>query len=49
MKQKAFRKLLLTIQNLEMNDQRDELQKEFIEWKGEHEQVDDVCVIGVRV
>ena len=32
-----------------MNNQHDILSKAFTEWKGNLEQIDDVCVIGVRV
>lgn len=32
-----------------MNDQRDRILSEFIAWKGNLEQIDDVCIIGIRV
>ncbi|MFT5602065.1 MAG: hypothetical protein ACI9N1_002315 [Flavobacteriales bacterium] len=32
-----------------MNAQRDSISKEFSAWKGDIEQVDDVCIIGVRI
>lgn len=44
-----LRKLILSAQNLPMPEQRDVLLKAFDEWKGQLEQVDDVCVIGVRL
>lgn len=28
--------------------QRQKLEQEFLRWKGQHEQVDDVCVLGIR-
>lgn len=31
-----------------MDDQRETLKKAFDEWKGDYEQIDDVCVIGYR-
>ncbi len=43
-----LRKLLLKIKNEEMNKQRELLEHEFNSWKGELEQLDDVCVMGVR-
>ena len=43
-----FMKLLLSIKNLSMNEQRDFIKDTFEKWKGDIEQVDDVCVIGVR-
>lgn len=45
----AFRKLILEIESLEMEVQRKYLDDFFETWRGELEQVDDVCVIGVRV
>jgi len=44
-----FRKLLLSIQDLSMEEQKNHLTSAFIKWQGELEQVDDVCVIGLRV
>jgi serine phosphatase RsbU (regulator of sigma subunit) len=44
-----FKDLLISIQNLPMNEQRETLYNAHIEWKGSVEQVDDICVIGVRV
>ncbi|MCC7332724.1 MAG: tetratricopeptide repeat protein [Flavobacteriales bacterium] len=44
-----FRKLLLSIQNKPMLEQLNSLDTEFNNWKGETEQLDDVCVIGVRI
>ncbi len=46
---KAFKKLIQSIQSKSMTEQKETLLKAFEEWKGEIEQVDDVCVIGVRV
>jgi serine phosphatase RsbU (regulator of sigma subunit)/TPR repeat protein len=48
-KAKAFRELLLSIQNKEMEGQRKIIDNAFEEWRGSLEQIDDVCVIGVRV
>lgn len=45
----AFRKLLLSNKSKEMSIQRALLLSVFEEWKGEIEQVDDVCVLGVRI
>ena len=46
---KPFRTLLLSLQNKLMDEQHDALQDVFNNWKGGLEQIDDVCVIGVRV
>jgi serine phosphatase RsbU (regulator of sigma subunit) len=44
-----FKKLLLSIQDKTMEEQQLIITETFNTWKGETEQVDDVCVIGVRV
>lgn len=48
-KVKPFKDYLISIAHLTMQEQREKLYKTFSKWKGEEEQVDDVCVIGVRV
>jgi serine phosphatase RsbU (regulator of sigma subunit) len=46
---KKLKELLTTISSQPLNDQKVQIAKSFAEWKGEHEQVDDVCVVGIRV
>ena len=48
-KSKAFRELLLSIQDKPMEEQKTSIDETFETWKSDLEQVDDVCVIGVRV
>lgn len=48
-KYKPFKQLLLDIEDKEMDSQKDILDTEFERWKGSLEQVDDVCIIGLRV
>lgn len=48
-KYKALEELLLSIHHLPMAEQHRLLQKTFADWKGPLEQVDDVCIIGIRV
>ena len=48
-KAKAFRELLLSIQDKAMEEQKITINETFETWKGDLEQIDDVCVIGVRV
>ena len=43
-----FKRLLLSFQDLDMDQQKSELEKTFDSWKGYNEQIDDVCVIGYR-
>jgi len=47
-KYKALKKLLLEISNKPMFNQKQILDQRFIDWKGELDQIDDVCIIGVR-
>ena len=49
LKSKSFKKILLSIQNKPLNQQGKDLSSEFNNWKGAIEQIDDVCVIGVRI
>lgn len=44
-----FRELLLNIHQRPCEEQMQTLKKEFVDWKGGLEQVDDILVIGVRV
>jgi len=44
-----FKRFLLSIQDKDMDTQRELIGKEFERWKGDLEQIDDVCVMGVRV
>ena len=48
-KAKAFKDLLISIQNQKMEEQKMIIDNAFETWKGDLEQIDDVCVIGVRV
>lgn len=45
---KPFKKMLLKYQNMRMNEQKESINNEFINWMGSHEQIDDVCIMGVR-
>jgi serine phosphatase RsbU (regulator of sigma subunit) len=46
---KPFRELLFSIHHLPMSEQKIALQTNFDVWKGNHQQVDDVLVIGVEI
>jgi serine phosphatase RsbU (regulator of sigma subunit) len=48
-KYKPLNELLLTNANLPLSEQHELIKSTFNEWKGELEQVDDVCVVGVRI
>jgi serine phosphatase RsbU (regulator of sigma subunit) len=50
LKHKAFQRILLEKKDIgELQEQEAHLEKRFEEWRGEHEQVDDVLVIGAQV
>ncbi|MEX1003261.1 MAG: SpoIIE family protein phosphatase [Crocinitomicaceae bacterium] len=48
-KSKSFRELLIESSELSLDEQKSKINQVFEDWKGEFEQVDDVCVIGVRI
>jgi serine phosphatase RsbU (regulator of sigma subunit) len=48
-KSKKFKEMLLSIQHLNMKDQALMINKEFNDWRGNNEQIDDLCLVGVKV
>ncbi|MBN1415033.1 MAG: SpoIIE family protein phosphatase [Bacteroidales bacterium] len=48
-KYRRFRHLLLNIHQLPMENQQNILETSLREWKGEHEQVDDVMILGIKI
>ena len=48
-KSRPFRNFLAEINEDDMETQYQKVHDAFMDWKGEHEQIDDVCVFGVRV
>jgi len=48
-KYQQLKNLLIANADLSLAEQRNSLESEFIKWKGDLEQVDDVCVIGVKI
>ena len=48
-KYSKFRDFLLSIQHLQMEEQKQSLKAEFNAWKGELEQVDDICIVGLKL
>ena len=49
MKNANFKKLILSFQDKTMDQQLSELNRSFEEWMSDYEQLDDVCVIGVKI
>ena len=44
-----LKKLLLKISNKNVDTQLQELKTEFELWKGNEDQIDDVCLMGLRI
>jgi serine phosphatase RsbU (regulator of sigma subunit) len=44
-----FKKLLLSFQEESMDKQKQLIENAYESWRGDIEQIDDVCVIGVRI
>lgn len=49
LKSRNLKDLILKNQDLPIQDQGQELKRQFTEWKGDLEQLDDVCIIGISV
>lgn len=49
LKYSNFKKLMIEVQEMSMDEQLRYFDDNFEKWKGDFEQIDDVCVIGVRV
>lgn len=48
-KYKPFKNYLLQVNTKSMEDQKTAILETFNNWKGDFEQVDDVCIVGVKV
>jgi len=46
---KKMREYVLSISHLPMEEQHQNIKEVFSNWKGDFEQVDDVCVIGIKI
>ncbi len=44
-----FKKLLLSLQEETLSSQKLEIEKTFESWRGDYEQIDDICIVGVKV
>ena len=45
----ALRELLINIQSSSITEHEQKLSEKLETWRGENEQIDDVCIVGVRV
>jgi ligand-binding sensor domain-containing protein/serine phosphatase RsbU (regulator of sigma subunit) len=48
-KSNQLKQYLVTIQHLQMEDQREALEKNLESWRGNLEQVDDILMLGIRI
>lgn len=48
-KYSRFKNFLININELSFNDQKNSLDFELIEWMGDNEQIDDICVLGLKL
>jgi len=48
-KNRNFKKLLLSVQAESMENQKKLIEEEFENWRGKNEQIDDVCLFGIRL
>ena len=46
---RRFEELLLEVNKLPMEEQKETLNKRLIKWKGSNDQVDDILVIGIKI
>ena len=46
---RRFRELLLSLQTYPMEQQKKMMEEHFEQWRGSLDQIDDLCVVGVRV
>ena len=49
MKYKRFKEKILSTCHLPMKEQGRELELFFDKWRGELEQIDDVCIVGIEI
>ena len=49
LKYKPFKNMLIAVQNKSLSEQKDILISEFNKWKGQIEQIDDVCILSVKI
>ena len=48
-KSNKLKELLMEVSSFSIADQHESLETKFIDWKGDFEQVDDVCIMGIRI
>jgi serine phosphatase RsbU (regulator of sigma subunit) len=46
---KKFKEFIVTLQDKPMKEQGKRVESFFDSWRGDNEQIDDVCIIGIRI
>jgi serine phosphatase RsbU (regulator of sigma subunit) len=46
---RRFRKMLLEVHTLPLEQQQQAILNQFVDWKGNLEQIDDIVIMGVRI
>lgn len=46
---KKFKELLASVQEQSMDEQKNKLHKTITDWRGNLDQIDDICIMGVRI
>lgn len=46
---RSFKSLLVENSQLPLTEQKNKLESSFFKWKNTHDQVDDVCVLGIKI
>ena len=49
MTKKRFRDLIISVQGKKMSEQKKLIEACFEDWKGDTEQIDDMCVVGITI
>jgi hypothetical protein len=49
MTKKRFRDLIISVQSKKMAEQKKLIENYFEDWKGDTEQIDDMCVVGITI
>ena len=48
-KTRRLKKLLLSMQEYPMEEQKTLFENAYVQWRGNHEQIDDVCLFGLKI
>ena len=49
LKVKAMKQIILDNKDLPMNEQKQRLDDQIMQWMDGYEQIDDICVVGIKI